>query len=85
MKRRTPLTRRPAPAPKRRHPKSLPSPLLYDRAQTASLLGGISTATVKRLEQKGVLQPVRLDPHAGDRTPVFYRASDVLALAHGGE
>jgi hypothetical protein len=52
--------------------------LLFSREQVAQMLGGISIATVRRLEHEGRLKPVRLS-----RSPtamVFFRASDVDAL-----
>ena len=55
-----------------------PERLLYTREQVAQLLGGVSIATVRRLEREGQLRPVRLS-----RSPtamVFFRASDVRAL-----
>lgn len=55
--------------------------LLYTRAQTAELLGNVSLATIRRLENEGLLKPVRLS-----RSPtamVFFRASDVEALVAG--
>jgi hypothetical protein len=35
--------------------------LLYSRKQAAELLGNISLATLKRLEDEGILEPVRLN------------------------
>lgn len=55
--------------------------LLYSRRQTARVLGGISVATVQRLENKGLLDKVRL---AGGNGQVFNKAAQVHALA-GGE
>jgi two-component sensor histidine kinase len=54
--------------------------LLYTRRQTGRALGGISVATVIRLENKGLLDKVRL---AGGSGEVFHRASQVHALAEG--
>jgi hypothetical protein len=57
--------------------------LLYSRRQTARALGGISIATVIRLEKCGKLDKVRL---AGvSNGAVFHRAAQVHALAEGGE
>ena len=56
--------------------------LLYSRRQTAHALGGISIATVIRLENRGLLTKVRL---AGVPSgAVFHRAEQVRALAEGG-
>lgn len=60
-------------------PQEASSPrLLYSREQVAEMLGGVSIATVRRLEREGRLKPVRLS-----RSPtamVFFRASNVQAL-----
>jgi len=53
--------------------------LLYSRRQTAKVLGGISIATIQRLEARGLLDKVRL---AGSSNgAVFHRAAQVHALA----
>ncbi len=52
--------------------------LLYSREQVAGMLGGVSIATVRRLEREGRLKPVRLS-----RSPtamVFFRAADVEVM-----
>jgi hypothetical protein len=55
--------------------------LLYSRAQTAHALGGISIATVQRMEARGLLDKVRL---AGSSNgAVFHRAEQVRKLAEG--
>lgn len=55
--------------------------LLFSRKQTAQALGGISIATVQRLEKAGKLTKVRL---AGvENGAVFHRADEVHALAGG--
>jgi hypothetical protein len=51
--------------------------LLYSREQVAEMLGGISTASVRRLERAGTLRPVRLTRRTG---MVFFKHDDVLAL-----
>jgi hypothetical protein len=57
--------------------------LLYSRAQTAHALGGISIATVQRMEARGLLDKVRL---AGSPNgAVFHRAEQVRKLAEGGD
>jgi hypothetical protein len=53
--------------------------LLYSRQQTAKALGGISVATVIRMEDRGLLDKVRF---AGEETgPVFHRVEQVRELA----
>ena len=55
--------------------------LLYSRVQTAHALGGISIATVQRMEARGLLDKVRL---AGSPNgAVFHRAEQVRKLAEG--
>jgi hypothetical protein len=54
--------------------------LLYTRRQTGRVLGGISVATVQRLENAGKLDKVRL---AGGNGQVFNKAAQVHALAEG--
>ncbi len=54
--------------------------LLYTRLQTAHVLGGISVASVQRLENKGLLDKVRL---AGGNGQIFNKAAQVHALAEG--
>jgi hypothetical protein len=55
-----------------------PERLLFSREQVAAMLGGISTATVRRMEADGRLHLLRL---TGRRTgQVFYRRANVLAL-----
>jgi hypothetical protein len=52
--------------------------LLYSRKETARLLGGISTATVRRLEAAGRLPGIRLSKSKS--SSVFYRAEDIEKL-----
>jgi hypothetical protein len=55
--------------------------LLYSRKQTAHVLGGVSIATILRMEARGLLDKVRL---AGVRNgAVFHRAEQVRQLAEG--
>jgi hypothetical protein len=54
--------------------------LLYSRRQSARALGGISIATIIRLENKGLLDKIRL---AGGNGQVFNTAARVHALAEG--
>jgi excisionase family DNA binding protein len=55
--------------------------LLFTRAQVAALLN-VSVMTVIRLTAAGRLKPIRLTP--GSSGKVFFRASDVFALAEKG-
>ena len=57
-----------------------PQPLLYSRQATRQLLGGISIASIKRLERNGELTPVRLNRRSAT-SQVFYKRQEVLALA----
>ena len=60
---------------------ALPSEtLLYSREATRQLLGGISIASLKRLEHNGELTPVRLNKRS-PTAQVFYRRAQVMALA----
>lgn len=59
-----------------------PAPLLYDRAQTSALLGGVSVATLLRLEAAGRLQGIKLFPNS-PTGKVFYPANQVRKLAGG--
>ena len=61
--------------PKSEKPKQ--APLVYSRDQTAQLLN-VSEMTVRRLEERGILKPVRLNPVFGAK--VFHRAADIHAL-----
>lgn len=55
--------------------------LLYSRAQTAKALGDVSIATVQRMENRKLLDVVRI---AGSpKGAVFHRAEQVRALAKG--
>ena len=44
------------------------------------MLGGVSVMTLIRLEWKGALKPVRLNPRS-KAGMVFYRHDDLLAMA----
>jgi len=57
-----------------------PGALLFSREATRHLLGGISIASVKRLEHQGELTPVRLNKQSAS-AQVFYRRAEVFALA----
>jgi hypothetical protein len=59
------------------------TPLLVSRADAAVMLGGVSVMTLIRLEQRGELQPIRLN-RAAKAGAVFYRYTDLVALAEGG-
>ena len=52
------------------------------RKDAARILGGISIATIIRLEQSGRLRRVRLNL-AVKSPKAFYRRGDVFALAEG--
>jgi hypothetical protein len=54
-------------------------PLLVSRKNAALMLGGISVATIIRMEARGALVPVRLNPNS-TTSQVFYRLSDLKAL-----
>jgi len=54
-------------------------PLLYTRAQAAALLN-VSIATLRRLEQRGALIPIRVNSGSSNAT-VRYRHKELLALA----
>ena len=58
--------------------------LLYSREQARRALGGVSIATLQRLEARGLLKPVRLNK-GSPTAKVFYRVSDLAALAQGGD
>lgn len=60
--------------------------LIYSRKETARLLGGVSTATIKRLEAAGRLRGFRLSKSKSSN--VFFRAEEIenlLADADGPE
>jgi hypothetical protein len=54
----------------------------YTRQQAADLFG-ITIATLAKMEQDGVLTPVRLRPR--DHSPVLYRKAQVDAIINGLE
>lgn len=81
MQKKKTAGRRPPREPSRRTaPSSLSTVerLLYSRQQTAFALGGISIATVQRLENAGLLDKVRLASETG---AVFHRIEQVRELA----
>jgi len=57
-----------------------PAALLLPRRMACRVLGGKSVATIKKLEKRGLLTPVRFDA-ANRACQVFYRRREVLALA----
>lgn len=57
-------------------------PLLVTRQDAARMLGGVSVMTIVRMEQRGALEPIRLNGGARNAR-VFYRYEAVLALATG--
>jgi hypothetical protein len=58
------------------------TPALYPRAFSARRLN-ISIATILRLEQQGVLTPIRLNPNS-PVAAVYHRSEQVERLAGGG-
>jgi hypothetical protein len=56
----------------------IPQRLLYSREETQLLLGGISTPTLKLLEQSGQLTPIRLTGRK--RGSVYFRHDEIMAL-----
>jgi hypothetical protein len=44
------------------HKVTPPERLLYSRGEAARLLGGVSVATIRRMENAGKLNPIRLRP-----------------------
>jgi hypothetical protein len=52
--------------------------LLYTRGQVAKMLGGVSIATIRRLESERRLKSIRLSK--SPTAMVFFKASDVHAL-----
>ncbi len=56
-----------------------PHPLLYPRAHAARLLN-CSVQTVIRLEQRGVLTPIKLDKESKS-APTFYTHDNLTAVA----
>jgi hypothetical protein len=63
-----------------RTPPSTLDQLLYSRKQAQQLLGGISIATMQRLEAAGRLRPKRLDPSKTGIGQVFYTRANLLEL-----
>jgi hypothetical protein len=55
-------------------------PLLVNRKATAVMLGNVNVATIRRLEKKGILKPIRLDPKS-KTGQVFYPLDTVRAIA----
>jgi hypothetical protein len=55
--------------------------LLYSRQQTRHALGGISLASVIRMENQGLLDKVRLAGTSNGQ--VFHRSEQVHALVNG--
>ncbi len=59
----------------------VPQRLIYSREQVGQLLGGVSVATIRRLELAGRLRPIRLSRSKAGQ--VFFRAEDVRAFVEG--
>ena len=66
------------------HPRTPPTPLLVSRKDAAIMLGGISIATLQRMEERGTLERVRLNPDS-KIGQVFYRFDDLVRLAQGDD
>jgi hypothetical protein len=56
--------------------------LLFSRQQARPILGYPSLATLIRLERKGVLTPIRLNPRQ-TTGQVYYRGDELLRLVNG--
>lgn len=65
-------------------PDELRGQLLVSRKAACKLLGNISVITITRLEEQGVLRPVRLNKQS-ETSQVFYRMRDIRALAEADE
>ncbi len=72
-----------SPTNKLRTNRAPPKQLLVSRKDAAQMLGGVSTATIKRLEQAGVLHPRRLRRSLSAQ--VFYGIEEIIAVAQGAE
>jgi hypothetical protein len=72
----------PAP-PKKRKERLKVQPLLVSRADAAVMLGGVSVATMVRLEDAGLLHPKRL--MGSPNGTVFYSFKNVTEVAEGAE
>ena len=59
--------------------KFIPAPLLYSRPVTAAVLGGINVASVRRMEDDGLLTVIR--PTGKPNGAVFHSAKQVCAIA----
>ena len=68
-------------ASKPQAPQAPKQRLLYSRKQAGELLGGVSVATLKRLEDEGLLRPIKLSRSATAQT--FYAADAIAALIEG--
>jgi len=55
--------------------------LLYDRQQAGEMLGGVSTQTLIRLEQAGVLRPIKLAASPNGKT--HYQHDNLIETARG--
>lgn len=64
---------------RRRSEQSARDKLLYDRAETGHLLGGVSTSTLIRLEETGKLVPIK--PSGRENGKTFYTSENVHRLA----
>jgi hypothetical protein len=64
--------------PLRKRLRQLPAALLYDREQASAALN-VSTATIIRMEERGVLTPVK--PGGRSRGTTFYRVQEIRRVA----
>jgi hypothetical protein len=58
------------------------SDYLYPREHARQILGGISIATLKRLEKASVLKPIRLNKHS-PTAQVFYTGVNLREAMRG--
>jgi hypothetical protein len=63
-------------------PGTLGEQLLYSREAAQHLLGDISLATIKRMEDSGRLNPIR--PTGAATGKVFYSGANLIAVTRGG-
>jgi hypothetical protein len=62
--------------------QNLFSDYLYSREKARHILGGISIATLTRLEKAGVLKPIRLNKHS-PTAQVFYTGVNLRETMRG--
>jgi len=59
----------------------LVSDYLYPREQARQILGGVSIATLLRLEKAGLLKPIRLNKRS-PTAQVFYKGANLREAMH---